>query len=105
MLLAPVPSGMEASAWNVAALTLLMATWWMTQALPLTVTALLPFLALPLMGVLTAGDVAKEYYSPTLFLILGGAILALTIERTSMHRRVPPATLGLPGHSVHGRII
>ncbi|HNW17973.1 MAG TPA: SLC13 family permease, partial [Sphingorhabdus lacus] len=105
MLLAPVPSGMEASAWNVAALTLLMATWWMTQALPLTVTALLPFLALPLMGVLTAQDVAKEYYSPTLFLILGGAFLALTIERTGMHRRVALAILGRSGHSVQGLMI
>ena len=46
MMLAPAPAGMEPSAWRVAALTILMATWWMTQALPLTVTALLPFLAL-----------------------------------------------------------
>ena len=47
MLLLPAPAGMSATAWHVAALTLLMAAWWMTQALPLTVTALLPFLALP----------------------------------------------------------
>jgi solute carrier family 13 (sodium-dependent dicarboxylate transporter), member 2/3/5 len=96
---------MEASAWNVAALTILMATWWMTQALPLTVTALLPFLALPLMNVMTAQDVAREYYSPILFLILGGAFLALAIERTGMHRRVALAILARSGNSVTGLMI
>ena len=44
MLLLPAPAGMDLTAWHVAALTVLMAIWWMTEALPLTVTALLPFL-------------------------------------------------------------
>jgi sodium-dependent dicarboxylate transporter 2/3/5 len=105
MLFLPAPTGMEPSAWHVAALTILMATYWMTQALPLTVTAFLPFLALPLMNIMTAQDVAKEYYSPILFLILGGAFLALTIERTGMHRRVALAILGKSGHSVTGLMI
>lgn len=105
MLLLPSPAGMSATAWHVAALTLLMATWWMTQALPLTVTALLPFLALPLMGVMSANDVAREYYSPILFLILGGAFLALAIERTGMHRRVALAILARSGHSANGLLI
>ena len=105
MLLLPAPAGMSATAWHVAALTLLMAAWWMTQALPLTVTALLPFLALPAMGILTAQDVAKEYYSPILFLILGGAFLALAIERTGMHRRVALAILSRSGHTTTGLLI
>lgn len=105
MLVLPAPVGMEPSAWHVAALTILMATWWMTQALPLTATAFLPFLALPLMNIMTPQDVAKEYYSPILFLILGGAFLALTIERTGMHRRVALAILGKSGHSVTGLMI
>jgi sodium-dependent dicarboxylate transporter 2/3/5 len=105
MLFLPAPAGMSAPAWHVAALTILMAIWWMTQALPLTVTALLPFLALPAMGILTASDVAKEYYSPILFLILGGAFLALTIERTGMHRRVALRILARSGHSATGLLI
>jgi sodium-dependent dicarboxylate transporter 2/3/5 len=105
MLFLPAPTAMEPSARHVAALTILMATYWMTQALPLTVTAFLPFLALPLMDIMTAQDVAKEYYSPILFLILGGAFLALTIERTGMHRRVALAILGKSGHSVTGLMI
>ncbi len=102
MLTLGPPAGITTPAWNVAALTLLMAVWWMTEALPLTATALLPFLALPLMGVLNANDVAKEYYSPILFLILGGAFLALAIERVDMHRRVAIAIVSRSGRSNGG---
>ncbi|MFC3786866.1 sodium-dependent dicarboxylate transporter 2/3/5 [Sphingopyxis italica] len=93
MLLAPAPAGMELTAWRVAALTVLMAIWWMTEALPLTVTALLPFLTVPAFGVMNANAIAKEYYSPILFLILGGAFLALAIERVGLHRRLALALL------------
>ena len=99
MLLLGPPASMAVPAWYVAALTVLMAIWWMTEALPLTATALLPFLALPFMDIMSAGDVAKEYYSPILFLILGGAFFALAIERTGMHRRVALGILGLAGKS------
>jgi len=105
MLLVGPPASMAAPAWHVAALTVLMAIWWMTEAFPLTVTALLPFLALPLMGILSAGDVAKEYYSPILFLILGGAFIALTVERTGMHRRIALWILGFAGQSRFGLLL
>nr|WP_314444539.1 DASS family sodium-coupled anion symporter [uncultured Sphingomonas sp.] len=88
LLLLPAPEGMPLTAWRVVALAALMATWWMTQALPLTATALLPFLLLPAFGVMNASEAAATYYSPILFLVLGGAILALGIERTGLHRRL-----------------
>jgi solute carrier family 13 (sodium-dependent dicarboxylate transporter), member 2/3/5 len=97
MLLLPAPEGMSAEAWRTAALIVLMAAWWMTQALPLTATALLPFLAFPLMGVMGAGDTAASYYSPILFLVLGGAIIALAIERTGLHRRLALAIVSRGG--------
>ncbi len=93
MLALPAPAGMETTAWHVAAMTVLMAIWWMTEALPLTVTALLPFLLVPAFGVMDANAIAKEYYSPILFLILGGAFLALAIERVGLHRRLALALL------------
>lgn len=93
MLALPAPAGMETTAWHVAATTVLMAVWWMTEALPLTVTALLPFLLVPAFGVMDANAIAKEYYSPILFLILGGAFLALAIERVGLHRRLALALL------------
>ena len=88
LLVLPAPASMPETAWSVTALVALMAIWWMTQALPLTATALLPFLLLPLFGVMTASDAAAAYYSPILFLVLGGAIIALAIERTGLHRRL-----------------
>jgi len=102
MLLLPKPESMSLDAWKVAALTILMAIWWMTQAIPLTATALLPFLALPTMGVMTTAETASEYYSPILFLILGGAFLALAIERVGLHKRLALAIIGLSGKSAWG---
>ncbi len=92
VLIAP-PAGMTAGAWLVAGLTVWMAAWWMTEAVPLTVTALLPFIVLPLAGVSNAETTASTYYSPILFLLLGGAFIALAIERTGLHRRLSLAIL------------
>jgi sodium-dependent dicarboxylate transporter 2/3/5 len=99
MLLLPAPAGMPPAAWHTTALVVLMATWWMTQALPLTATALLPFLAFPLFGIMTASETAGAYYSPILFLVLGGAIIALAIERTGLHRRLALAIVSRGGSS------
>ncbi|MFN3388651.1 MAG: SLC13 family permease, partial [Allosphingosinicella sp.] len=97
MLLLPPPEGMPLPAWQTCAVVVLMATWWMTQALPLTATALLPFLAFPMFGIMSANDTAAAYYSPILFLVLGGAIIALAIERTGLHRRLALAIVSRGG--------
>ncbi len=93
------PAGMPAEAWLVAGLVVWMASWWMTEAVPLTVTALLPFIILPFSGVSTARETASDYYSPILFLLLGGAFIALAIERTGLHRRLSLAILKTVGSS------
>ena len=93
----PAPEGMSRQSFIVAGLVVLMAAWWMTEALPLTATALMPFLVLPFAGVMTAKETAGAYYSPILFLILGGAFIALAIERTGLHRRLALALLKLVG--------
>lgn len=93
----PPPGGMNREAFVVAGLTVLMAAWWMTEAIPLTATALMPFVVLPLAGIATASDTAKSYYAPILFLLLGGAFLALAIERTGLHRRLSLAILKAVG--------
>ena len=59
--LLPAPGTMPQQAWLVAGLVVWMAVWWMTEALPLTATALLPFLVLPLGGILTANETASAY--------------------------------------------
>ncbi len=96
-LLLPPPAGMPAGAWLVAGLVVWMAAWWMTEAVPLSVTALLPFVVLPLAGIANAEKVAGTYYSPILFLLLGGAFIALAIERTGLHRRLSLAILRVVG--------
>ncbi|MBX7483978.1 SLC13 family permease [Qipengyuania qiaonensis] len=93
----PAPAGMSREAFLVAGLVVLMAAWWMTEALPLTATALMPFLVLPFAGVMDARETASAYYSPILFLILGGAFIALAIERTGLHRRLALALLRMVG--------
>ncbi|QZD90411.1 anion permease [Qipengyuania aurantiaca] len=92
-IVAPTPAGMSREALIVAGLVVLMAAWWMTEALPLTATALMPFLVLPFAGVMDAKATASAYYSPILFLLLGGAFIALAIERTGLHKRLALAIL------------
>lgn len=105
LLALPAPEGMPAEAWRTAALVALMASWWMTEALPLTATALLPFLFLPFFGVMDVNATASAYYSPILFLILGGAFLALAIERTGLHRRLALAIVGKAGKTAWGLLL
>jgi len=99
MLLLPAPGDMPIAAWRTCAIVVLMAAWWMTQALPLTATALIPFLAFPMFGIMTATDTAGAYYSPILFLVLGGAMIALAIERVGLHRRLALSIIRRGGHT------
>lgn len=92
LILAP-PAGMPALAWPTAGLVFWMAAWWMTEALPLSATAILPFIVLPLLNVADANKTASSYYSPIMFLFIGGAFMALAIERTGLHRRLAHAIL------------
>ena len=101
----PAPAAMPEAAWAVAGLVFLMAAWWMTEALPLTATALLPFLVLPLAGISDAKETASAYYSPILFLILGGAFIALTVERTGLHRRLALGLLNRMGKGGEMRLL
>lgn len=86
--LLPPPAGLGPDGWAVAALALLMATLWLTEALPLSMTATLPFLLLPVMGVMKPDEIAGLYWSPTIFLVLGGAIVAIALEQRGLHRRL-----------------
>lgn len=71
-----------------AAVVLLMAIWWMTEAIPLAATALLPFILFPLLGILGGEEIASSYFNSVIFLFLGGFLLALSIERWGLHKRI-----------------
>ena len=84
----PPPEDMPTVAWQVAGTAALMATWWITEALPIPVTALVPIVAFPLSGSATINEAAAPYASPLIFLFLGGFMLALALERWNLHRRI-----------------
>ena len=87
ILLRP-PENMSPEAWHVAGIATLMAFWWITEALPIPVTALVPVIALPLSGTTSLPDATAPYASPLIFLFLGGFMLALGLERWNLHRRM-----------------
>jgi sodium-dependent dicarboxylate transporter 2/3/5 len=97
MLLAPPPAGLEAAGWRTAAVGLLMAVWWMTEALPIPVTALLPLVLFPLLGIAPIDATASPYAHPLIFLFLGGFLLALALERWRLHRRIALSVVRLLG--------
>lgn len=77
----------------VAAIGTLMAVWWMTEALPLAVTSLLPLVLLPACGALSMEKAAAPYADKNVFLFLGGFLIALAIERWHLHRRIALLTV------------
>ncbi len=82
---------------RTAAVALWMAIWWITEAVPLAVTSLLPVVLLPLLGVMDGQRVASEYFNHVVFLFLGGFLVALSIERWGLHRRIALRVLLLFG--------
>ena len=73
---------------RMAALALLMAAWWITDAIPLFATALLPLVLFPLLGIERTGATAPIYFNSTIVLFLGGFMIALTMEKWNVHRRI-----------------
>jgi len=71
-----------------AAVTALVACWWITLAVPIPAASLLPLILLPLLGVMPFADAAANYADKNIFLFMGGFILALGIERWGLHRRI-----------------
>ncbi|NCP17802.1 MAG: DASS family sodium-coupled anion symporter [Erythrobacter sp.] len=77
----------------VAAIGTLMAVWWITEALPLSVTSLLPIVLIPALTQRTIGETTAPYASPIVFLFLGGFLIAIAMEKCNLHRRIALMTL------------
>ena len=99
VLLLPTPTGMTAAAHRLIAVTVLIAGFWITQAIPLAAASLLPLALFPLLGIQSAKDTAKAYAEDSLFLYIGGMIIALGIERWQLHRRIALTVVSLVGVS------
>jgi solute carrier family 13 (sodium-dependent dicarboxylate transporter), member 2/3/5 len=81
----------------VATVAVLMLVWWITEPLPLAVTALLPVVLLPLTGATTLGATSAAYGDPLVFLFFGGFVLAFAMQRWGLHRRVALLTVRAVG--------
>eukprot|EP00092_Neocalanus_flemingeri_P012001 GFUD01012938.1.p1 GENE.GFUD01012938.1~~GFUD01012938.1.p1 ORF type:complete len:728 (-),score=120.32 GFUD01012938.1:128-2311(-) len=82
-----------------AYLILLMAVYWMTEALPLPITSMIPMVGLPLLGLMSTGEVAVNYLNSTNYMFLGGLIMAIAVEHCGLHNRVALKIIMMVGTS------
>lgn len=82
---------------RMAAVAILMAVWWITDAIPLFATALLPIILFPLLGIMKTNATAPVYFNSTIFLFVGGFMIALTMEKWALHRRIALFIIRLVG--------
>ncbi|GAB3655588.1 SLC13 family permease [Echinicola sediminis] len=99
------PEGMSEGAFQVAAVTLWMAIWWISEAVPIAVTALLPIILFPLTGAVDISATTEAYGHKYIFLYMGGFILAIAIERWDLHKRIALIIISLIGANVNSIIL
>lgn len=92
-----MPNDLEQPARLTAGVAALMAAWWMTEAIPLAATALVPLVLFPALNVAPIDEVAPPYANDIIFLFMGGFLLALSLQRWNLHRRIALATVLLVG--------
>ncbi|MCH9029284.1 MAG: SLC13/DASS family transporter [Bacteroidetes bacterium] len=83
----------------MAAIAALMAVWWITEAVPLAVTSLIPLILFPVFGILKSDEIAGSYINSIIFLFLGGFMIALAMEKWGLHKRIALKVITLFGGS------
>jgi sodium-dependent dicarboxylate transporter 2/3/5 len=97
ILLLPLPEAMSVQGLRVAAVAALMAVWWLTEAIPIPATALLPVALFPLLGVMDGSDVTGSYANHLIYLFLGGFMIAVTMQKWNLHHRIALHTIRVVG--------
>ncbi|SDJ53376.1 SLC13 family permease [Natronorubrum texcoconense] len=93
----PTPEGLTPEGQAVAAVTAWVAAWWMSEAIPIPATSLLPIVLFPLTGGLPVEDTTPSYADPLIFLFMGGFFLAMAMQRWGLHRRIALRTISAVG--------
>ncbi|TKJ40060.1 anion transporter [candidate division LCP-89 bacterium B3_LCP] len=99
LLILPELAGMTPTAQRMAAVTIWMAIWWITEAIPIPATALLPLVLFPLLGIASAKTAATPYANHLIFLFLGGFFIALGVQKWQLHKRIALKTISVLGFS------
>ncbi len=97
LVLMPTPEGMPVEAKHVAAVAALMAVFWMTEAIPIPATSLIPIFLYPLLGVMPGTQVTLSYANHLIYLYMGGFLIAVTMEKWNLHRRIALQTIRIIG--------
>ncbi len=90
---------------KMTAVASLMAVWWITEAIPLAATSLLPIILFPILGILDGEKTASAYINPIIFLFLGGFLLALAMENWGLHKRIALKIITLFGGSLNSIVL
>lgn len=93
------PGGVSDAAASVLGVGAWMAVWWISECLPLAVTALLPIAVFPLLGVVTTKEAASHFANEVVYLYLGGFLLAAALEHWNAHHRIALNVIGVVGTS------
>ena len=88
LVLCPTPAGLDPPAMRMAAVAALMAVWWITEAIPIPATALLPVPLFPLLKILSAAETPLSYGDRMIYLFFGGFLIAIAMQNVGLHRRV-----------------
>lgn len=99
ILFYPTPAEMSESAKIVLAISVWMIIWWITEAIPVYATALLPIGLIPAMGILSVDKIAAEYMHPIIVLLLGMFMIALAIEKSGLHKKIAFGLIPIFGYS------
>lgn len=91
------PEGLPPEAKGILASTIWIATWWITEAIPIPATSLLPIILFPLTNGLDVGATTSAYGNDTIFLFMGGFMIALTMEKWNLHKRIALSIISVIG--------